>query len=412
MDRHRSLESVCVSGRRLQNRIEQLAGVGTTRLAYSKEDILGRELAIRMMREIGLDIRIDPAGNILGRRAGLADSPVILFGSHIDTVQRGGRFDGVLGSMAAVECVATLQETGHVTRHPLEVVIFANEEGQSFSPLFGSRSMAGALKPEDLQLVNGSGLTLAKASIEIGGDPGRIHEAVRRRGEICAFLELHIEQGGVLEELGVPIGVVEGISGILYSDVQITGAPRHSGTTSMESRNDALVAASRFVLEVERVAREERFCRVGTVGHLEVSPNSLNIVPGSVNLTLELRDLSSLKISYAYEHLRRRAVIIAAESNVKFSFSDRVLIEPVPAAPTVMEAIVDSCQLLGLRCHQMPSGAGHDAQMIARIAPMGMIFVPSVAGISHSEAEFTKPEDCVHGADTLLQAILRLDTHL
>ena len=410
MNERPPIESARVNGSRLQNRIEQLAGIGTTRLAFSKADVKGREIVIGMMTEIGLDVRIDPAGNILGRRSGHTQSPVVLCGSHIDTVQNGGRFDGILGSLAAIESAATLQEMDYVMQHPLEIVIFANEEGQSFSPLFGSRCMIGALRAEDLHIVDASGRTLAQAIADIGGDPAEIDRAARKKGEIHAFVELHIEQGGVLEDLGVPIGVVEGISGILYSDVQLTGLPRHSGTTSMNLRKDALVAASRFVLEVERASRENELCRVATVGHLEVLPNSLNIVPGIVNLTLELRDLSTEKMQGAYEYLQRQAAAIQEQMGVHFRFAERALIEPVPAEPSIMRAIQEGCRVLGLRSHQMPSGAGHDAQMIARIAPVGMIFVPSVAGISHSEAEFTEGEDCVHGANVLLQTILRVDS--
>lgn len=409
MNERPSIESARVNGSRLQNRIQQLAGIGTTRLAFSKADVKGREVVIGMMSEIGLDVRIDPAGNILGRRPGHTHSPVVLCGSHIDTVQNGGRFDGILGSLAAIESAATLQEMGHLMQHPLEIVIFANEEGQSFSPLFGSRCMIGALGAEDLHIVDASGRTLAQAIADIGGDPAEIERATRKKGEIHAFVELHIEQGGVLEDLGVPIGVVEGISGILYSDVQLTGLPRHSGTTSMNLRKDALVAASRFVLEVERASRENGLCRVATVGHLEVLPNSLNIVPGIVNLTLELRDLSTEKMQRAYEYLQQQATVIQEQLGVHFRFAERALIEPVPAEPIIMRAIQEGCEILGLRSHRMPSGAGHDAQMIARIAPVGMIFVPSVAGISHSEAEFTKSEDCEHGANVLLQTILRVD---
>jgi N-carbamoyl-L-amino-acid hydrolase len=363
-----------------------------------------------MMNEIDLDVRIDPAGNILGRRQERMPGPVLLCGSHIDTVQNGGRFDGILGSLAAIEAAAILGEMNYTTRHPLEIAIFANEEGQNFSPLFGSRCMIGALDPADLQITDASGRSLAEAITAIGGNPPKIEQATRKKGEIHTFVELHIEQGGVLEDLGVPVGVVEGISGILYSDVQILGLPRHSGTTPMNLRKDALVAASRFVLEVEKTARENGLCRVATVGHLEVLPNSLNIVPGAVNLTLELRDLNTEKMQRAYEHLQKQATTIQEELSLQFKFSAQPLIEPVPAAPSVMRAIEAGCKTLHLSSHQMPSGAGHDAQMIARIAPVGMIFVPSVGGISHSEAEFTKAEDCVHGANVLLQTILRVDS--
>lgn len=393
----------------LQRRIDRLAEVATTRLAYSEEDIRGRQLAMEMMREVGLEVRTDTAGNILGRRAGISALPAILFGSHIDTVREAGRFDGVLGVAAAIECIAVLEAADILTRHPLEVVIFANEEGQNFGALCGSRAVVGDISSDDLRRSDASGRTLDEAIRSIGGKPAEINSCLLKEGQISAFIELHIEQGGELDRSGIPIGAVEGISGIQHTDVLITGVANHSGTTTMEARHDALVAAAELVLAVRKMAADLRSCRVATVGRLVVSPNSVNIVPGTIELTVEIRDMQAARIARAMKEVKVHAEEIAARYGVSFEFLERKFMAPVPAHPAVLEAIEQSCDALDIPFQRIPSGAGHDAQMMARIAPMGMIFVPSVGGLSHSANEFTEPEDCARGADVLLQTILRLD---
>jgi N-carbamoyl-L-amino-acid hydrolase len=387
----------------LQRRIDRLAEVATTRLAYSEEDIRGRQLAIEMMREAGLGVRIDAAGNILGRRAGTSLLPAIMFGSHIDTVREAGRFDGVLGVAAAIECVAVLEAAGTRTKHPLEVVIFANEEGQNFGALCGSRAVVGDISSDDLKRSDASGRTLSEAIRSIGGEPEALQSSLWGKGRICAFLELHIDR------LGIPVGSVEGISGIQHTDVLISGVANHSGTTTMEARHDALVAAAELVLAVRKMATDQHSCRVATVGRLVVSPNSVNIVPGAIELTVEIRDMQATRIARTMEEVRTQADGIAARYGVSFEFLERKFMEPVPAHPAVLEAIEESCDALDLPFQRIPSGAGHDAQMMARIAPMGMIFVPSVGGLSHSAKEFTEAEDCARGAEVLLHTILRLD---
>jgi len=393
----------------LQRRIDRLAEVATTRLAYSEEDIRGRQLAMEMMREVGLVVSVDAAGNILGRRAGSRNLPPILFGSHIDTVREAGRFDGVLGVVAAIECVAVLQATDLLTLHPLEVVIFANEEGQNFGALCGSRAAVGDISSEDLQRSDASGRTLSDAIRGVGGKPEELESSIYADGRFCAFVELHIEQGGELDRLGIPIGAVEGISGIQHTDVLISGIANHSGTTTMEARHDALAAAAELILVVREMALQLHSCRVANVGRLVVSPNSVNIVPGSVELTVELRDMQATRIARTMEAIKRRTEDIGERYGVSFEFLDRKFMEPVPAHPAVLAAIEESCQALQFPFQRIPSGAGHDAQMMARIAPMGMIFVPSVGGISHSSKEFTEAEDCARGAEVLLETILRLD---
>lgn len=403
-------EQLRVEGERLWSRLERLSEVGPTRLAFSREDLRARELVRAMMAEAGLQVRTDPAGNLLGRRKGRKEGPVILFGSHIDTVRNAGRFDGVLGSLAAIECLQRLAEARIRTEHPLEAVVFANEEGQTFNALFGSRAAIGALEQDELSRMDATGRTLAEAVQTIGGRPSRIEEAARPPGHLLAYVELHVEQGRLLESQGIPIGVVEGIVGILYHDVCIRGKADHAGTTPMALRRDALVAASRFITTVDETIRTGKYCRVGTVGRLEVSPNSRNVVPGEVRLSLELRDQEMARMLAAVDELQQQADRIGSRCGVDFEFIRRERIEPAPAHAGVAEAIESAATRVGLSSMRMPSGAGHDAQMIAGIAPMGMIFVPSAGGISHSEQEFTSREDCTNGANVLLQTILTLDS--
>jgi N-carbamoyl-L-amino-acid hydrolase len=395
----------------LYHRIQLIGRIGPTRLAYSEEDIRGRALVMDMMKEVGMSVCIDPAGNIVGRRVGREKRSPLAIGSHLDTVRDGGLYDGILGVMAAIECIGVLHEVGYTTAHPLELIVFANEEGQRFGALCGSRAMVGSLGPDDLAQVDETGRTLAEAIQGIGGDPKQLPAAVRKTGEIVAFVELHIEQGGTLEKARVPIGIVEGISGISYTDVRVIGAANHSGTTAMEIRKDALVGAAELVLCVQRVALEKR-CHVATVGQLIVSPNATNIIPGEVTFTIEVRDLQRENILATLQHIRECGQTIAHRSNINIEFSDRKLIESVPCSLLVREAIVQSCAELGFKFQTLPSGAGHDAQMMAKLAPTGMIFVPSTAGISHSPREFTSAEDCARGAQVLLETILRLDDTL
>lgn len=397
-----------IDGASLYRRIQLISETGPTRLAYSEEDVRGRAVVIGMMREVGLRVTIDAAGNIVGSRPGRQQLPPLAFGSHVDTVRNGGHYDGILGVMAAIECVGALQEAGHKTEHPLEVIVFSNEEGQRFGALCGSRAMVGALGADDLAHADESGRTLADAIRSIGGDPGRLPAAVRKTGDMAAFVELHIEQGGTLEQARVPIGIVEGISGISYVDVRIVGNANHSGTTAMELRKDALAGAAELVLCVQRAALDKR-CQVATVGQLAVSPNATNIIPGEVVLTIEVRDLDPNRMMATVKHLQECGQGIAFRSGVQIEFSARSPIESVPCSDLVREAIVRSCAELGFKFQTLPSGAGHDAQMMAKLAPIGMIFVPSMGGISHSPREFTSSEDCARGARLLLESILRLD---
>jgi N-carbamoyl-L-amino-acid hydrolase len=409
-----------IDAARLQQHIEGLSvfgrppggtfADGVTRLAYSDADLAGRAWVIDLMRQAGLNARVDAAGNIIGRRDGRTPALApILFGSHIDTVPGGGNFDGALGTLAALEVMQTLAQAGVITEHPLEMVVWANEEGVAYGTgLDGSRAAAGEMRDGEMDQV-WNGVTRADAVRKIGGDPARLADARRAPGSIHGYLELHIEQGGLLDGSGATIGVVEGIVGIDRFEATVRGVANHAGTTPMPDRHDALVAASRLVLAVNEVVRAEPGRQVGTVGQLRVTPNAPNVVPGMVTLTIELRDLSPAKVVRLERTIEARAAAIARETQTEIAVTPLSHHDPAISSPALMDAIERAASALGLRSMRLPSGAGHDAQMMARLGPMGMIFVPSLGGVSHSPLERTGWDDCARGAAVLLQAVLATD---
>ena len=402
-----------VNEQRILTRINELAKFGRDnnnrgyRVAYTQGDIDGRTWFMQLMKNAGLHPTIDSAGNIIGKRNGKNPSlKPIAFGSHIDMVPDGGNYDGTLGSISALEVIEVLNEQKVLTAHPLEVLIFANEEGG----LIGSRAMVGQLTPEGLQQLSQSGVMMAAGIKAIGGNPYDIQGAIRKKGDLHAFLELHIEQGGILENENLPIGVVEGIVGILDCEVTIEGFANHAGTTPMKLRKDALLAASKLVIAVNEVINGVPGSQVGTVGKIQAQPGAYNVVPGNVTLGLEIRDLSWDKIEQLLSKIEQRAAQIANETKTKIMFiREASFSKPALTAPYLQKKINNCAAALGLKTKVMPSGAGHDSQQIAAIAPVGMIFVPSVGGVSHSPNEFTKASDMTNGANVLLQTILSID---
>ena len=407
-----SQTAIRVNGKRIMDHILALAEFGknpqggASRVAYSDADRQGREYVLGLLRDAKLDVKIDDAGNLIGRRAGSASNlKPLLIGSHIDTVPEGGNYDGVVGSMGAIEVAQTLAENNVTTRHPLEVVIFQNEEGG----LIGSRAMDGELTEKELDLVSRSGKTIRDGIKFIGGDVAKLAEVRRQKGDIAAYLELHIEQGGILDTEKINIGVVEGIVGINWWDVTIEGFANHAGTTAMNNRQDALLAAAKFIEAVNRIVMSVPGRQVGTVGRINALPGAPNVIPGKVVLSLELRDLDAAKINMLFERIQTEAQKIAADSRTKFDFKEINVNIPAPTDPQVRSLISEAARDLGLTTRLMPSGAGHDAQDMARLGPVGMIFVPSVGGISHSPREFSRPEDIANGANVLLHTLLKLD---
>ena len=401
-----------VNGKRIMDHIHALGEFGknpqggVSRVAYSDADKQGREYVLGLMRAAKLDVTIDAAGNLIGRRAGSANGlQPLLIGSHVDTVPEGGNYDGVVGSMGAIEVAHTLADNNVKMRHPLEVVIFQNEEGG----LIGSRAMDGELTEKELDLVSRSGKTIREGITFIGGDHTKLAGVARKKGDIAAYLELHIEQGNVLDNEKIKIGVVEGIVGINWWDVTIEGFANHAGTTAMNNRQDALLAAAKFIEAVNRIVTSVPGRQVGTVGRINALPGAPNVIPGKVVLSLELRDLDAAKINMLYDKIHAEAQQIAAASKTKFEFKEINVNTPAPTDARIRSLISESARELGLSTKSLPSGAGHDAQDMARLGPVGMIFVPSVGGISHSPREFSHPEDIENGANVLLHTLLRLD---
>ena len=400
-----NLEALSVFGRPAGETFQS----GVSRIGYSDADIAGRKFVMDLMRQAGAEVRIDAAGNIFASRRGTDPSlPPLLFGSHIDSVPGGGNFDGDLGSLAAVQTLRVLNDLRIETRRPLTAVIWACEEASfAGASLNGSRSAAGKAKPEELKLVS-RGLTKAEAVRRIGGDPDQLDQALIAPGAYHAYVELHIEQGGTLARERVPVGVVDGIVSIDDYDVVITGVANHAGTTPMLDRQDALIAAAALTLAVRETVMAEPGAQVGTVGHMEVLPNAVNVVPGEVRMSIEFRDLSSAKLQRLGEKIRARASAIAAETRTRIVITLAGHNEAAKAAVEVQRAIEKAAGKLRLDTRHLPSGAGHDAQMMATLMPMGMIFVPSIGGISHSPKELTDWQDCANGANVLLGTVLDL----
>jgi len=398
---------------RMQLRIEALSVFGANedggvdRYAFTDADVAARAWLVAEMESLSLEVRIDAAGNIIGRRAGSdPDLPIIMFGSHIDSVPGGGNYDGDVGVISALEAIEILNARGITTRHPLEVISFTNEEGG----LIGSLALSGKIKAETLQVISQSGLTMGDGIDKLGGDQTRISDAVYTPGKLEAFIEVHIEQGAKLYEQGVQIGVVEGIVGIRWWDVVIEGLANHAGTTEMGNRQDALVAAAQLVLATNWVAITMPGRQVATVGRIEAFPGAPNVIPGRVVMSLEIRDLEASKIEFVFDQVKAEAEKIAESSGTTIVFyTIETASEPAPTDPRIRAVILEAAETLSLSSQMMPSGAGHDTQDMTAIAPSGMIFVPSKDGISHSPNEYTSPGDMANGANVLVETILAID---
>ncbi|MDA1267859.1 MAG: Zn-dependent hydrolase [Bacteroidetes bacterium] len=402
-----------VNPERLQTSLSTLATYGknqnggSDRVAYSVHNIAARPFIQQLLLDAGLEVSVDYAGNIIGRKSGKnpALKPIIM-GSHIDEVPNGGDYDGPVGVLGAIEVVRTLQEAGIQTEHPLEVIVFTNEEGG----VIGSRALVGGLSAEALQGKSNAGLTHAEGIRLLGGDPSKISTLARARGDLAAFLELHIEQGGNLDTKKLDIGVVEGIVAIEWWEFTFKGKANHAGTTPMNARKDPLLPAARFILAVNEVITRDEGRQVGTIGKIQAFPGTGNVIPGEVKLNLEIRDLSSEKIWKLYAELETIAKQLVIESGVSLAIQHiEVASKPALADPMIREIIKQQAEKQGLTTLSLPSGAGHDAQEIARIAPMGMIFIPSKDGVSHAPEEYSSPEAIAKGANVLLHTLLELD---
>lgn len=408
-----------VNSQRLQSTLVKLSGYGrnpdggVTRLGYSETDMAAREYVIGLMKEASLSVRVDPVGNIFGDRDGSQKLPVILFGSHIDSVVHGGNYDGDVGSLGAIEVIRALNESNIKTRHPLEVVVWTNEEGNHFGiGTLGSGIAAGLIGPEILDHKDDQGITFAAWLRRYGQDPAMLADARIPQGALAASLELHIEQGPNLYEKKIPIGVVQGIVAVRRWACVVSGFANHAGTTPMNRRHDALAAASKDVLAVRDAVRGETGTQVGNVGLMKVEPGAPNVIPGRVEFPVELRDLDDAKVVRMWEHVAERFRQTDTEEGVETHCDATDEVSSARADANVQAAIRDAAKSAGLASIDLPSFAGQDSQNIAKVSPMGMIFVPSKEGISHSPKEYSSPEDIANGAEVLYRTVVLLDQRL
>jgi N-carbamoyl-L-amino-acid hydrolase len=406
---------LAADGARLARSLEDLGQIGrlpsgaVRRLAFSDEDRAARALVRSWMEQAGMAVRIDAAGNLIGRYEGLRpEAPVLATGSHIDTVPEGGLYDGALGVLGGIEVVRVLAARDLRLQHPLEVIAFADEE----STMVGCKSMVGHASDDPASYSTSLGVSIQEGLASIGGDWEQRHSARRSRQEMAAFLELHVEQGGVLEAVGKQIGVVEGVVGQQRYTISVSGQANHAGTTPMEMRRDALTTAAQIILAIEDMALHYPGDPVATVGKLKVWPNAANIVPGQVEFTLDMRDLSHDVIDHMKAQLERRIETIAVARRTRVAITPQFVVDPSPADGMVQELISEACAGLGLSYTHLPSRASHDAQELGRLTAMGMIFVPSRDGVSHSADEFTSPQQCEQGVNVLLHSLIRLDASL
>lgn len=397
---------------RLIGRIEALGqvgaieGGGVSRLALSDSDKAGRDTVVGWMRDLGLTVTVDAIGNVFGQRAGRTTGAPVMIGSHIDTVATGGRYDGNLGVLSGLEVVATLNDAGIVTERPVTVAFFTNEEGSRYQPdMFGSLVYVG-----DMELDT----ALATKAIDgpTAGDElrriGYAGPAPVGKPEVHAYVEYHVEQGPVLEAEGFTVGAVTGVQGISWTEYTIEGVSNHAGTTPMRLRCDAGYAAAALAVAVRRIAKDIGGDQVGTVGALTLSPNLVNVVANKALMTVDLRNTDEQRLQEAERRVAEAVAAIQKEEGVTITSRRLARFEPVAFAPQIVNRIEELAKQRGYPVKRLPSGAGHDAQMLARVCPAGMIFVPSAGGISHNVKEYTKPADIGAGADILLHLILEL----
>ncbi len=385
----------------------RLENGGVTRLAFSEADRSARAYLEKVMENSGLEVRIDAAGNLFGRRAGLEDLPPVVIGSHLDTVPEGGHYDGIVGVVAGLEVVRALDDAQVATRRPVEIVNFSAEESSRFGiATLGSKIITGKIDCQQLAtLADKAGTSFFDALRSVGGDPQRLEESVLSKNSVHAFLELHIEQGPVLENKQMPIGIVTSIAAPTRFKIRIEGRADHSGTTPMNLRKDALAAASEIVLGIERIAAcEAGEHTVGTVGYLNVDPGVMNVVPSRVELGVDLRDICARSKQAATEKVLQLFGEVARRRGVTIDHELLCDDDPVELSGEPIACLEKAACEAGLAYVKMPSGAGHDAMNMATVAPTAMIFVPSENGISHNIAEKTRLEDICKGTEVLLRA--------
>jgi N-carbamoyl-L-amino-acid hydrolase len=401
-----------INGQRLLDNLHALGQIGAlpsggvNRLALSDADRAGRDWTLARMRELGMRVAVDAIGNIVGTYPGTEDLPPVMMGSHIDTVRTGGLYDGNYGVLAGLEVIDTLREAGIQTQRPLAVAVFTNEEGARFQPdMMGSLVYVGGLPlPEALTTSDADGVSVQTELQRIG------YQGTATVGEpmVDSYVELHIEQGPVLEQLGLQIGVVEGVQGISWTEFTVEGQSNHAGTTPMALRHDAALVAAQVTVFVRELSQRLGGRQLATVGALRLSPNLVNVIAQQAVFTVDLRNTDSGALAQAESDLHAYAQQAAQAEGVRITHRSLARFEPVAFDPLVVNLVEQQTQALGASYQRMPSGAGHDAQMLARVCPSAMIFVPSVGGLSHNVREHTEPADLQRGAQLLLQVVLAL----
>jgi len=403
--------SLAPSGKRIRDRCDALARcseetAALTRVFLSKEQRAANELTLAWMREAGMSARIDAIGNVVGRyEADVAGAPCLMLGSHLDTVRNAGKYDGMLGVVAAIDCVHTLNARGTRLPFAIEVVGFADEEGVRFgATLLGSRALAGTFDPKLLDSRDGEGMSMREALTAFGLDPVRIVQAARTRADVLAYAELHIEQGPVLEAEGLPVGVVTAINGANRFVIEIEGLAGHAGTVPMALRRDALAAAAECVLAIEsRCGREPDL--VGTVGRLEAAPGATNVIPGHSRFTIDLRAPRDEQRRQAAVDIQAAVASICARRKVRVGIRQTHEGKTAACAPWLQDQIGQAIEAEGLPVRRLPSGAGHDGMAIIDLADIGMLFVRCEGGISHNPLEAITLEDAELSARVFLRFI-------
>lgn len=411
------LQTLTINKQRLEQRINELAEIGkigetgVCRLTLSKEDRQGVEKVKGWMEEAGLTARIDHFGNLIGRLEGEnPEAPILMLGSHIDSQPYGGRFDGVIGVLGALEAVQTMKENNIVSRMPIEVVAFSDEEGCRFNKgLFGVRGILGKLEEGELERTDKDGITRRQALIEFGCDPDKLKESEYPEGSIAAFLEMHIEQGPVLEKNNLPVGIVTGISGPLWLTVELEGFAGHAGSVPMPMRQDALVGAAKVIVALNELASEDPDApTVGTVGSLKIFPDSRNIIPENVTFTVDLRDIDINRRHRIEERLRTQISEITEQHGLLCRISEDTNSEPRYCSQEIMNVMREESSKIGLATMELMSGPFHDSLAMSYVCDYGMIFVRCQDGISHNPKEFSTFEDISLGAELLYQTAVRM----
>lgn len=399
---------------RVMKRIDDISkfnnctGEGISRFSFSKEDRMARDWIEDICNNLGLTFKVDGVGNIRARYGG--DGAPILIGSHIDSVKNGGKYDGIVGVIGALEVLSVMVEENYKPLRPIELIIFAEEEGSNFgTTMVGSKSLIGKLSYNDLnELHNDKGLSALKIMEDFSLNPLDMKNSILKSGDIFAMVELHIEQGIVLEREGLDLGVVNAIAGMTTLDVTVKGTSNHAGSTPMTMRNDALVASSELFLEIEKIAKSINPTTVATVGTIDLKPNMPNVIPGKVKFTIDIRDIDNDSIKKAEDLIKEFSKTISKKRNVKIDFETIGSSKAIKLSDLVINEITKVVKSTTSSWMNMHSGAVHDAAMIAEIAPVGMIFVPSRNGISHNKDEYTDEKHIEMGVQVLLDTAIEL----